>query len=190
MAEKQGHQRTARAPRLPLLIAGLLFLVGCAGGTTLPTDAGRTTDATLPAQTLTDSLYQTRMDVSTGQVEITITNGSGSEITVNRVILESTAFERPMTYGKSGSVLPAGWVVDMPVVLSPAVCTAGVLEHEVRLDYELEDGSTGTALLPAVDEGGRIADLRAAECFTVDVLEVATLSLTDPPEERELVVTR
>lgn len=84
-----------------------------------------------------------------------------------------------MVYAKRGSVLDAGRAVDMPVALSTAVCWGRPGEHTVHLEYVLADGRSGAVEIAAVDDGGRIVDLHAAECFAAQVEEVATLGITD-----------
>jgi hypothetical protein len=121
------------------------------------------------------------MDVDARQVQVKLRNESDREVVVERMTLLSSAFDAPMVYRKSGSHLDAGRAVDMPVVLSAPVCDAATEEHTVRVDYRLGDGTTGTVEVEAADDRGAVADLRSAECFVLDVDEVATLSIRGEP---------
>jgi hypothetical protein len=121
------------------------------------------------------------MDVADRQVQVKLRNESDRDVVVERMILVSSAFDAPMVYRKSGSHLDAGRAVDMPVVLSAPVCDSAAGEHTVRVDYRLGDGTTGTVEVDAADDRGAVADLHAAECFVLDVNEVAALSFRGEP---------
>lgn len=184
-----------------LAVGVLLTLAACAGSGPVDdtgVDAGTTTDADTATNTdavgtgegvlpsaLTASLSQPRLDVAAGLVRARITNGSGAGFTVREMRLESTGFASPMTSELTGIVIGPGRVVDLPVKLGEAVCSGEGIAHEVHLDYE-QDGEVGSVVVPAVDDGGRIADLHAAECFVADTEDVAVLSLEGPLQEREL----
>lgn len=178
-------------PRV-LLAVLVLVLGGCAGG-------GRPGDgaASVPGATtapsgvdgivgLTASLYQTRMDVAVGQVQVQLTNGSDTGFTVRGLTLSSPGFESPMVSPHREIVIGPGRAVDLAVPLGEAVCPGEELKHLVQLDYGLEDGSVGSTVLPTLDQGGRIAELHAQECFAADVAGAATLTVTGLPQEREL----
>ncbi|NLG21227.1 MAG: hypothetical protein GX555_07320 [Actinomycetales bacterium] len=176
-----------------LVALASLLLASCAveePAAPAPTTAAHApTTSASQLQGLTASVYQSRMDVAAGQVEAQLTNGSGIGFTVRRLSLESTGFRSPMTSGLSGIMIGPGRVVDLPVPLGGAVCAGDSLAYEVHLDYELDDGRTGTVVVPASDQGGRMADLHAAQCLASEADTVATLTLTGPPEERELAGT-
>lgn len=198
------------APRV-LLVLVVLLLGGCGGAgpsddartattahavsntTTRPDPDPSTPDASdagtatqVASEGLSASLYQTRLDVAAGQVEVQLTNESGAGLTVRSLSLSSSGFASPMVSALSDIVIGPGRVVDLPVPLGAAVCAAGQLEHHVQLDYEREDGTLATAVLPAQDQGGRIAQLHVTECFADEVAGVATLAIAEPPTVREL----
>lgn len=179
----------------PLIVLGLVLALGASGcSTALPEGDSSRTSSPPELTGLTASLYQTRMDVAAGQVEVRLTNGSTTEISLRRMSLDSSGYDAPMDYPRSGSVLASGRVVDLPVALAPVRCGAGQsspgeLRHDVHLDYALADGSLGSVVLPARDEGGRIADLHAAACFAQQAEAVASLQLTTPPTLGEIAGT-
>lgn len=179
-----------------ILALAVLLLAACS--TAGPTSDGETNSAA-PAWSSSEpgasarqlvgvqaSVYQSRLDVVASQLEVQLTNGSDTGFTVLGLSLESSGFESPMTSQLSNISIGSGRVVDLPVLLGPAVCTGGRLEHTVRLDYVLDDGQVGTLTVPADDQGGRIVDLHDAECFEQEVNDLATLSITGLPEVRTL----
>lgn len=163
-----------------------LALVGCAGDKGAGGGDGPAATTASPPVTLTATLYQTRMDVAARQVEVRLTNDTGSDVTLRSVRLVSTNFDAPMPYAKEGSVLGDGRVVDLPVELADPICTDRPTAHTVHLDYLLPDGRTGSVEVPAADDTGQIDALHAAECFKMEVAELADLSITAPPRVRDL----
>lgn len=156
------------------LVAGLVL----AGGLAACTSGG--------LEGLSASVYQTRMDVAVRQVEVRLVNGTGQDLTVRHLALDSTSFTPTMDYPRADSLVTAGRTVDLPVALSTAACGGGERRHTVRVDYRLGDGRQGSVEVDAADEGGRIEQLREAECFAADVAAVAGLEIVDAPRVRDL----
>lgn len=166
------------------VVAGLLVVslpVGCAAPAgEPPTPAPTSPDASV-APTLSATLWQSRMDLDDRQVQVKLRNDGSGEVVVERMALRSSAFDEPMVYRKRGSVLGAGRAVDMPVVLSGPVCGAAAGRHVAEVDYRLADGTRGTVEVVASDEHDQIAELHTAECFALEVAEVASLSVQGLP---------
>lgn len=158
-------------------LALALFVSACSGTPTLEAPATR---STMPPS-LGAEVYQSRMDVEDRRVQVKLSNNGDGDVVVERMTLVSSDFDAPMVYRKSGSVVRPGLATDMPVVLSDPNCQEAVGRHTVQVQYRLEDDSTGTVDLTAVDQGGAITALHSQECFAADVSRVALLSLRDGP---------
>jgi hypothetical protein len=130
---------------------------------------------------LSARLYQSRMDVDDRQLQVRLHNAGDADVVVERMTLTSTGFDDPMVYRKRGSVLQGGRTVDMPVVLSDPVCGGSAPSHTARVAYRLEDGSTGSVDIEAVDEHETVAQLHSAECFAIEASQAATLSIRGGP---------
>jgi len=159
------------------LIAALLIALGVpASGCSAP--------PALPDGVVVD-LYQTRLDVAERVVEIAVTNGAATPLTVISAELRSDAFAETSAWpGRDGgTIVPAGATVDLPVAVPPSACTdAGPPSaHGVRLGFLAMDGRLGAVELVAADRHGQLAQLRAEDCLAERVAAVATISATAPP---------
>lgn len=171
---------TRRAPGVagPCALLAVLLTGACSASAGPEAPTASSTSSPPP---LTAVLYQSRMDLDDRQVQVRLHNAGDTEVVVERMTLTSTGFEAPMTYRKRGSALEGGRTVDMPVVLSEPVCGGPQPTHTAEVDYRLEDGTTGTLGVEAVDEHGAVATLHTAECFASEVSQVATLTVREAP---------
>jgi hypothetical protein len=157
----------ARAPRIALAglaAAGALGLSAC--------------QAPQPLQALPDGvtigIHQNRDDYGPRRLEISISNDTGSDLTVTRATVESSVFASDAATSRS-SEIPDGVTRDLRVVLGETVCAPGTSEDtRVRVEFRMPDGRAGEATVTPDDSFGAIARVHAQDC-----LEETTLSIID-----------
>ncbi|MBO9578048.1 MAG: hypothetical protein J7480_04680 [Microbacteriaceae bacterium] len=163
---------------LAAAVAGTLGLAGCtgAGGENAPG-----APAALPDGVTVD-VYQTRTDLPARRLEIAVANAGTEALTVTSAELVSAQFAGPAVWHArpGGTVVHAGFAVDLPVELPGPACDDPAPAAAVRLGFTTADGATGTAELPAVDRYDRLPDMRAEECFGVAVAKVAAMTIDGP----------
>jgi hypothetical protein len=145
----------------------VLALTGCAGPASAPLPDG-----------VTAALFQNRFDYSLRQIEIKVINGSPDPLMVIRASLESNRFTEPAVWDRP-QLIPAGSARDLKVVLARPVCDGGEATVALKLDFELPDGTPGTATITPTDETGRIEVTNDLDCLGISVAQVATIA---PPD--------
>lgn len=168
--------RTATAAAAAAM-ATALVLGGCAGG---PTTSRTAAGTDLPSG-VTLSVYQTRTDLGQHKLEVAFTNDSGGALGITRMVFRSEQFVEPAVWAKDATTIRAGTTVDLPVVLPDPDCAAVDPVHRVEFDYELADGTRGTAVAEPVDRLDRLPALMAEDCISVAVGEVAAITADTVP---------
>lgn len=147
-----------------VLLVGVA-LAGCAPvGATLPIGVGVT-------------VFQSRFDRGLHQLEIKVSNNTDAAITVLSATLDSTRFSEPAVWDRPQRV-PAGAARDLRVQLGEPECGDTPPRDEVVLDFELSDGTRGTARVPIAD-AAPIDSVNSEDCLGVAVADIATLSAAD-----------
>lgn len=131
------------------------------------------TAAPLPPD-VTVSVFQNRFDYSLRQLELKVSNGTDSPLTVTRASLESSRFASPAVWDRP-QVVPAGAARDLRVQLTEPVCGANV-DDVVVLEFALADGRIGSARVTPTDETGRLDAINAEDCLGEEVAEIATIA--------------
>jgi hypothetical protein len=131
---------------------------------------------------VTVDVYQTRTDLPARKLEISVTNAGPDAITILSAEFASPQFAETAVWSArtGGSVVHAGFAVDLPVQLPGPDCEDAEPTGIVRLGFATADGQTGTAELPAIDRYDRLPVMRAEDCYAASVAEVAVLSIDDP----------
>ena len=147
------------------LLLSALALSGCAQpSATLPDGVGVT-------------VFQSRFDRGLHQLEIKVSNDTDAAITVLSATLDSTRFAEPAVWDRPQRV-PSGAARDLRVQLGEPDCSDTPPRDEVVLEFELSDGSTGTARLPIADPAP-IDAVNAEDCLGAAVATIVTLSAAD-----------
>jgi hypothetical protein len=126
-------------------------------------------------------MYQTRTDTGPRRIEIAITNATDGAVEIDRLVFDSTQFDGTAEWQKDSTRIVAGATVDLPVLLPPPDCDADEIVHTVEFDYELADGTTGTATAAPVDRLDRMPSLRVEDCLTESVADIAVLTADTLP---------
>lgn len=149
------------------------------------------TPAELPAGVRVD-LYQTRLDVADGTVEIAVENGSDAPITVTAATLASEQFADDAVWAArpEGTRIPAGATIDLPVALPAQRCATDAAAHRVRIEATTADGRHVAAVIEAADRYGQLADLRARACTSAALHGVLDLAIDTPPTLGEIAGAR
>jgi hypothetical protein len=169
------------SPRLrPLLIGAALLLVsGCS-----PAPSAGSGDAP-PSAPLPEgvavSVYQSRFDVVTRALQVSIENASTEDLVISGAEFRSTQFTEDAVWPKESTVVTAGRTIDLPVTLSDPVCDDLDPTPSVVLVWATGDGDEHTSEVTPTDERGRLAELRAEGCFDAAVAAVAEFSADTPP---------
>jgi hypothetical protein len=162
--------------RAVLVAALLIALSGCTAATVTPKPAS----TTLP-DGVTLELHQTRSDVGQRRLEVSVHNGTGTRMTVTRLAFDSTQFVEPVEWQRAPTTIAAGLTVDLPVLLPEAACDGAEVVASISVDYELDDGRSGSATATPGDPENRMPQLQRDDCFAQSVADVAGLSFVDPP---------
>jgi len=120
------------------------------------------------------SAFQTRPDYGIRQLELKVANDSEAPITVLAVELHSSRFATPVRFDRPQRV-PVGSARDLPVSLSEPTCLEGAPVDEVVVEFQLEDGRTGTATLP-IDDTSTLERITEEDCLAVAVAEHAAIA--------------
>ena len=169
---------STRAPRIALtgvVAAGMLGLSACHA--TPPLD-------TLP-KGVTVGIQQNRDDYGPHRLEIKVSNGGGSAITVTRASIASSVFATEASTSRT-SKIPDGVTRDLRVMLGETVCAPGTAEEtRVRIEFETADGRSGRATVTPTDRFGTIARVHEQDCLQettlaiVDIVPSDTLRVVD-----------
>lgn len=180
MARTTGLGAVTRSVGSPAVAASALLAIGLALGVAGCAPGAAT--ASLPAG-ITVDLYQTRLDVADGTVEIAVANASGAPITVTGAAIESAQFTATAvwTARPAGTTVHDGHTVDLPVPLPTSVCGSAEVTHRIRLDFVDVDGDRGTAVVDASDRYGQLAALRRLACADDAVAAVAAIGIDGTP---------
>lgn len=171
--------------RWSLALTAVLLLLGIAGCTIAPATPLLTA---LPDGISVD-VYQTRLDYSERQLEISITNESQADVTITHLEFASPAFVSAVSYGRLPATIPAGRTIDFRVDLAAPDCTATDLTPAVAVEFE-QHGRAGTASVEPVDRLGRLPTITTEDCLASDVAAIARIEFADVPLGRASVSGR
>src|SRR5690554_1299021 len=161
--------RIAPAPLLTALLLG--GLVGCA----------QTAPAELP-DGVQVTVHQNRPDTEDRRLQVRIVNGSASALTVNALSFASPRFSKPAPYAKAPTTIRAGGTLDLPVSLPEPACgdvAPAEATAEVRLEYALESGQTGSVVVIPDDPLNQLDGISERDCLEHSMDTVAELSEPD-----------
>lgn len=153
------HRLVATALTLALLAVSL---TACSSAATLPTG-------------VTVSVFQNRFDYSLRQLELKVSNGTDTPITITKAQFVSSRFASPATWDRP-QLVPDGSARDLKVQLTDPVCDGTAPSDTVALDFTLADGRVGTATVVPADEQGRVDAISAEDCLNVSVAAIAEIS--------------
>lgn len=178
---RNGRQRSfgLRAGRRWLLwLSGLVLALaasGCGIGGNPPA-----APEPLP-EGITLTTYQTRSDVARRRIEVAVTNGATSALTITRMTFSAPQFAGPAEWKKDSTTIGPGVTANLPVLLPDTVCDADVAPPTVEFDYRFADGNAGTASGQAEDVFDQLGPLAAADCFDERVSQQVTVEATTEP---------
>ncbi len=129
--------------------------------------------AELPAG-ISVTAFQTRPDYGIRQLELKVANGSDAPLTVLAVELRSSRFSTPVRFDRPQRV-PVGSARDLPVRLSEPTCLDGDPVDEVLIEFQLDDGRTGTATR-TIDDTSTLERITEEDCLAVAVSDHATIA--------------
>lgn len=135
---------------------------------------------------ITVNLHQTRPDLSLRKLEVAITNGTDSVLSISRLVFTSTQFVGPVSWDGGGTSIRPNVTADLPVLLPAPACTDEAVVATVEFDYSLADGRTGTATITPSDEFDRMPELALEDCFDKSITDVASIEATTPPRIGQL----
>jgi hypothetical protein len=158
--------RPARAATATAVTVGLLVLGGCA------------TPATALPAGVTVSVFQNRFDYSLRQLELKVSNGTDSPLTVTMAAFDSTRFATPAVWDRP-QLVPDGSARDLKVQLGEPVCDDSDPKDTVVIDFTLADGRSGTATVVPSDEQGKVDAIHQEDCLGESVAAIAMI--TAPP---------
>jgi hypothetical protein len=121
------------------------------------------------------SVHQNRPDTEDRRLQVRIVNDSDSALTVTSLAFTSPRFAATAQYAKAPSTVRAGGTIDLPVSLPAPVCD-GDGAAEVRLDYELETGRSGSAVVVPDDPLDQLDGITERDCLAHAMDLVATIS--------------
>ncbi|MET3769502.1 hypothetical protein ABIB15_002204 [Marisediminicola sp. UYEF4] len=176
------HGRAGRSAGAALIGALVTAFVVAGCSVTDPTPVATPPPTAEPASVpagVSVSVFQTRADVPTRRLEISITNETAAAIVVTGARFDSSQFVAPAdwTVRDSATIRP-GTTVNLPVQLSAADCSSSRAEHKVRLSF-VQDGPKVAEVLP-LDRFDRLPALRAEDCLAQSVETIAMLALAGP----------
>lgn len=153
-----------------------LLLLGLAGCTSAP--------PTPPLTALPDGVsvdvYQTRLDYSERQLEISIANESEADVTITHLEFASPAFVSAVSYARLPTTIAAGRTIDFRVDLAAPDCTATDLTPAVTIEFA-QHGHTGTASVEPLDRLGQLPTITTADCLASDAAAIARIEFADIP---------
>ncbi|MBX3093043.1 MAG: hypothetical protein KF680_00655 [Cryobacterium sp.] len=162
--------RWSFAPTAALLVLGI---AGCTG---VPMTPALTT---LPEGVSVD-VYQTRLDYSERQLEISITNESQTDVVITHLEFASPAFVSAVSYGRLPTTIAAGRTIDFRVDLAAPDCTANDPTPTVTIEFD-QHGQAGTANVEPVDRLGQLPRIMTADCLASDAAQIARIGFADVP---------
>jgi hypothetical protein len=167
-------------------VAGLA-LSGCSGGSS---GGNGVQDVAAPAG-VSVSVLQYRLDYAIRHMQIKVTNGSKTPITVSGVRLASKSFTADavwMAKGASDSYLiNPGDSTDFPVALAPSACPGDPATQTgtVQVNLRQSNGTTvRTTPLPARDPFGSIGQVHSEDCRRTAAFAIADIVLVNPLRTR------
>ncbi|MCR8671898.1 hypothetical protein, partial [Agrococcus sp. HG114] len=170
------------------LVGAALALGACAAGGEAPRAPTPSAEPAADARVLLE-IVQLRGDVTSGHIELRVTNEGDELLEVTRAVYESTRWSAPMVRDDDARI-PAGARRNLRLQLPRAVCGAGPLEH--RAVVELADGRRLEGA--PEDPLGQLERLDDAECdlraFERDVAAVAWLEPAIPADGSGPAVVR
>ena len=169
-----------RAVSAAAALLALSTLAGCSA------PASPETPPTAAPDGITVSLHQTRPDLALRKLEVAVTNGTGSVLSITRLVLDSTQFVEPVAWDDEGTSIRPGVTADLPVLLPDPACGDAPVAAVVEFDYSLADGRAGTARVTPADEFDRMPELALEDCFDKSISDVATIEAITPPRVEEL----
>lgn len=169
-----------RAVRAAAALLALAVLAGCSA------PASPEAPSTAAPDGITVSLHQTRPDLALRKLEVAVTNGTGSVLSITRLVLDSTQFVEPVAWDDEGTSIRPGVTADLPVLLPEPACGDAPVVAVVEFDYSLADGRSGTARVAPSDEFDRMPELALEDCFDKSISDVATIEAVTPPRVEEL----
>src|SRR5690554_1226818 len=134
-------------------------------------------------------VYQTRMDYSDRQLEVSIMNNSDADVTVTHLEFDSAAFVSAVSYSRLPSTITVGRTIDFRVQLADPDCTSTDATPLVRVEFEFA-GTTGTASVTPVDRLDRLPTITTEDCLESDIAAVARVEFADVPLARTTVAGR
>ena len=170
-ARSSYDRQVRRSPTSAVVVALCALLAGC---------AAPSNPAAVP-EGISVSVYQTRTDVGPRRLEVSIQNGTNGPLTITGVRFESAQFDGAAAWQKDETSIPKGATVDLPVLLPSPDCDAIDPQPEVEFDYELSDGTIGTARTVADDRLDRLPPLMIEDCTAQSVADIVALTIVDPP---------
>jgi hypothetical protein len=142
-------------------------LAGLAGCAPVPSDAD------LPAG-VSVSVYQPRTEIESGRLVVQVDNESGETVTVTRAELNSPDYSAPIVWQRHDARLAPGVAIDLRVdPVAPACGEPSEAPMRVTLDFALEDGRAGEAVLDATDPFEQFPAIPDALCLGILLAEVA-----------------
>ena len=167
--------------RVLALVAAIVSTTALAACVGAADDSRQDATAQLP-QGVSVDVYQTRTDLAARKLEIAVANASDADLTITGAQFVSSQFAAPALWAArpAGSVVRAGFGIDLPVSLPEPACDDPAPEAIVRIEFTTADGRVGLAELPAVDRYDRLPAMRAQECLAVSIAAVAGLQIDGP----------
>lgn len=166
-----------RQPRGPVtviacaMLSAALTLTSC-GGTDAPSSLDR-----LP-EGVSITIYQSRLDASERKYEISVTNYTGTDLTVTGLELSSPALTEPMVYERLPTTISPGRTIDFRVPLAATDCDATSTTPSVAIEFEHAD-THGAATIEPHDRYDQLAAITLQDCLASDAAGIARLSFSD-----------
>ena len=157
-----------RLPCSLTIAAAVVAMSGCSA----------TSPPVLP-EGVTVTVFQSRFDYGARVLEIKVANGSDAPLTILRAAFESTQFAGPVSWDRETGI-PIGSARDLRVHLPDPVCDgAAEPSASVALDFELADGTKGSARVSPDDPMSQLEAIAAADCLVVAVERHASITAVD-----------
>lgn len=160
-------------------VAGALTLAaGVAAGAS---GCSRVTLTSLP-DGIAVSVHQNRPDTEDRRLQVRITNGSESAVTITSLEFASPRFAEAAEYAKAPTTIRSGGVTDLPVDLPPPECSQSDPDAQahVTIDFVLHDGHSGSASVVPDDPLTQLDGISERDCLDVAISRVAAIT---PPDE-------
>jgi hypothetical protein len=120
------------------------------------------------------AVYQPRTEIESGRLVIQVTNDSDVPVTVRRAELESPDYSAPIVWERHDAPLSPGIAIDLRVdPVAPACGEPNQAPMLVTLDFRLEDGREGRAVVDATDPSDQFPGIPDALCLEVLLTEIA-----------------